>query len=113
VLYNSHPQPFNIKAKAFKYCLRSLTTRAERSCWLRVIQFLLIMQIELGDQTKAAIRSGAQLLLKQVFSGKYIFNARIMYPDGSELVGNISTSEEGALANLEGSLQHQPNANIL
>ena len=65
------------------------------------------MQIEIGEQTKAAILEGGQLMLKQAMRGKWIFNAQITYPNGEGVVGNISTSEEGALENLEGALKHQ------
>ena len=64
------------------------------------------MQIEIGEQTKVAIRNGGQLMLKQAMKGKWIFNAQITFKNGEGIVGNISTSEEGALENLEGMLKN-------
>ena len=74
---------------------------------MRTINTNKNMQIEIGELTKTAIREGGQLLLKQAMRGKWIFNAQITYPNGEGVVGNISTSEEGALENLEGMLKNQ------
>jgi hypothetical protein len=57
--------------------------------------------MNLGEHTKAAIRNGGQLMLKQTMREKYIFHAHVTFSDGSGSIGNISTTEEGALENLE------------
>ena len=66
-----------------------------------------LLEKPVGDHIKAAIRSGGQLMVKQAMKGKWIFNAQIMFVNGEGTVGNISTSEEGALQNLEGVLKLQ------
>ena len=60
---------------------------------------------EIGEHTKAAIRSGGQLMLKQAMRGKFIFHAQITFASGEGFVGNIAMSEEGALNNLEALLK--------
>lgn len=71
------------------------------------------MKIELGENTKSAIRDGhGQLLLKQ--EGKWVFNATVTFPNNHRTVG-ISTTEEGALENLEDALnssRRKPNLKL-
>ena len=61
-----------------------------------------------GSRISECIREEGRLVVKQVMPGKWIFNARIVFPGGQKIVGNISTTEDGALENLEGALKHEP-----
>jgi len=55
----------------------------------------------------AAIRNGGQLMVKQAIHGKWIFHARITMQDGATTVGDISTTEDGAMENLEEKLKKE------
>ena len=66
-----------------------------------------LLENPIGEHIKAAIRDGGQLMVKQAMRDKWIFNAQVMFANGTGTVGNISTSEEGALKNLENALRLQ------